>query len=289
MTDDILNLNNLLELYEFPFPREGNKKSVKLVFHPTSEYDLLTFFRQKQIQKVEAYQREQRKHIFENCEHIISFLQNGPSRALFFGIYHIDGYRTHDNPPENFSKNFPEMQWRPGSWWYDMTRLDCMSELVGRLVVDWGASSRAWHQWLRRDASKGIIEILPRRLQFEFPGFDNLILSHKELKEMIDDPASYHDWHKVLESVGGVYLIVDTKSGSQYVGGAYGVDGFLGRWRAYAKNGHGGNKELEKYEDFSKFQFSILHICSKSQKVVCNYETMFKEKLESRVHGLNQN
>ncbi len=84
---------------------------------------------------------------------------------------------------------------------------------------------------------------------------------------------------------------MDSATGKQYVGSAYGVGGILGRWHGYAKTGHGGNKELKNMVDFSGLQFSILYTCSasKSAKKVCRYETLFKEKLGSRAHGLNWN
>lgn len=288
-TDEILNLNILLELYGFPVT-DRKEKSVKLVFHPTSEYDFFNDFRQNQIEKIEAYQREQGKHIFEKCTHIISFLQNGASRAVFFGIYRIDGHQILKNPPIEFSKNLPEKQWNAGAYWYDMTRLDNMSELRGRLVVDWGMASRAWHQWLRKNAPKKIVEIFPRSLQHDFPGFDDLCLPYSELQEMIGDQAAYRSWHDILQSVSGVYLILDTKSGKQYVGSACGDGGILGRWREYAKSGHGGNKELMDYTeaDFPAFMFSILYV-SKSPREVLRYESIFKEKLGTRKHGLNRN
>jgi hypothetical protein len=74
-------------------------------------------------------------------------------------------------------------------------------------------------------------------------------------------------WLTALRSVGGVYLISDTSNGKLYVGSAYGDGGIWDRWEDYAKNGHGGNKDLvellqtEGKEHASKFQFSILEIC----------------------------
>ncbi len=57
------------------------------------------------------------------------------------------------------------------------------------------------------------------------------------------------------------------KTGKQYVGSAYGGDGIWHRWVRYAKDGHGGNKEIKdllkvkgrKYP--SNFQFSVLEVC----------------------------
>ncbi|MFD6442208.1 GIY-YIG nuclease family protein [Peribacillus sp. NPDC060186] len=69
----------------------------------------------------------------------------------------------------------------------------------------------------------------------------------------------------MLSSVGGVYLIVDTTDGMQYVGSASGKEGLLGRWKEYAKNGHGNNRKLKAIletdaELVHKFKFSIFRL-----------------------------
>lgn len=73
----------------------------------------------------------------------------------------------------------------------------------------------------------------------------------------------------MLSGVAGIYLIVDNKTGMQYVGSAYGKEGILGRWKNYSLNGHGGNKKLEKLleNDFSyvkHFRFTILETLLKT-------------------------
>jgi hypothetical protein len=52
----------------------------------------------------------------------------------------------------------------------------------------------------------------------------------------------------------GIYLIWDT---SRRVGSACGADNILGRWRDYARTGHGGNRELRS-SDPADLRFSIL-------------------------------
>jgi len=74
----------------------------------------------------------------------------------------------------------------------------------------------------------------------------------------------------MLAAVAGVYLIVDRKTGKQYVGSASGEGGILSRWRSYADTGHGGNKRL-------------------IDLAACDPEGLYKEKLGSRAFGLNSN
>ena len=289
-----LNLNTLLKLHDFEIPK---KRSVKLVNHrPIKDIgiDLLAEYRhQHKKDRFEAYQCEQGKDHFKGCEFIISFLADGPSRAVFMGIYKIDNCQKLEKPPQKFKDAFPDKidRWKPGLFWYDMTCIDRMEDLIPRLVVDWGDGAISWHQWLHQDKPKEIIEIMPKDYAPEFPGFDELRLSYQELQNMVNNPDAYGDWHRVLESVGGVYLIMDTVQGDQYVGAASGNDGILGRWRMYAKNGHGGNKKLKRIKNHGSLQFSILYTCSKSksEKEARCYEKIFKDKLGSRAHGLNLN
>jgi hypothetical protein len=100
----------------------------------------------------------------------------------------------------------------------------------------------------------------------------------------------------MLSSVSGVYLILDQRSGKQYVGSAYGKGGIWARWRSYAKNPSGGNKLLKillhKHPDHYKhFLFSIMRVLepSATKDDVIAQEIITKDKLGSRAFGLNSN
>ena len=76
---------------------------------------------------------------------------------------------------------------------------------------------------------------------------------------------AHRDWRTPLSAVAGVYLILDQRTGALYVGSAYGANGIWGRWRGYAKTGHGGNVKLRKLMKrdptyTAQFRFSILQI-----------------------------
>ena len=75
-----------------------------------------------------------------------------------------------------------------------------------------------------------------------FPGYEDIDLSFDELETLVLNTRP--DWKAALESVKGIYLITDTKSGRRYVGSAYGDHGVWSRWCAYISSGHGGNVEL---------------------------------------------
>jgi hypothetical protein len=118
-----------------------------------------------------------------------------------------------------------------------------------------------------------------------FPGFGGF---REQISSLSGLPQS---WRAALESVRGVYLLV-TEQGQQYVGSAYGADGFFGRWRHYAANGHGGNRELMRLDlDLRDYQVSILEVASPEMSAadIIAREGAWKEKLGARAHGLNAN
>ena len=113
---------------------------------------------------------------------------------------------------------------------------------------------------------------------------------------MIRHPTANREWHQRLGAVAGVYLVLDTLTGRQYVGSASGEHGVLGRWKSYAESGHAGNKQLRELVDADKsaldrLQFSILQTLDRSltRREVLAFELLHKTKLGSRAHGLNSN
>ena len=165
-------------------------------------------------------------------------------------------------------------------------------DLKDRVVIDWGGARR-WDQELR---PKEVIEVLPAGYVREFPGYLDFVLSYDELLQILDNPDANREWHRMLRAMAGVYLIVDTVTGKQYVGSAYGTRGILGRWEAYANSGHGGNAYLaallaEDPNYARNFQFTILHTlpATLTMREVVRYEVRYKQKLGTRAFGLNAN
>ena len=141
-----------------------------------------------------------------------------------------------------------------------------------------------------------MVEIRSSGFHSPFPGYMDFVLSFAELCQIVEHPSANQSWHEKLSAVGGVYLITDESTGKQYVGSATGKDGILGRWRNYTTNGHGGNQLLEELissdpEAKFKLRYTILRTVSHSisKKEVIEMETLFKQKLGSRVQGLNKN
>lgn len=178
---------------------------------------------------------------------------------------------------------------------FHLEYVDLLKEYEGKLVIDWGKSTRMWHQ--KGTTEKPIVAIQPKN-EKSFMGFENLILSFDELKEVIENDTDYKLWHAAMSAVNAIYLIVDTKTGARYVGSTYGYDGLLGRWSVYAATGgHGNNKGLiahlkSKRNSCHNLQFSVLQVLSKSltDKQIIDAETLWKKKLLTyELFGLNQN
>lgn len=163
-------------------------------------------------------------------------------------------------------------------------RTDALAAYLGRIVIDWGDGARAWVQ--RADNQpKPILEIRRELREPEFPGFARF---RRHLDQIEQVPPS---WHAVLSNARGIYLLVHRESGQQYVGSAYGVSGFFGRWTSYA-DGHGGNVGLKDLgANASAFDVAILEVVGSeaTNEEIFARETFWKEKLGTRVKGLNRN
>ena len=157
------------------------------------------------------------------------------------------------------------------------------SDFIGRLVIDWGPSERAWVQRADRQ-NKPVLAIREAFREPEFPGFAAFIQPLSRVEAM---PVS---WISALTSSKGVYLLTCPRTREQYVGSATGDDGFYGRWRSYVRNGHGGNIGL-KSNDPSDYQISVLEVAGSSatSNDIIAMESRWKLKLQSREMGLNRN
>lgn len=143
-----------------------------------------------------------------------------------------------------------------------------------------------------------ILEILPNIFDGdEFPGYDKVRLSYTQLYSIIERKKK--SWISAFENQKAVYLITDKSNGKTYVGSATSDNGMLlARWSSYVVNGHGGNVELQKIVkeygfDYIKqnFQYSILENYNAriDDKVILDRESWWKETLQSRTFGYNDN
>jgi hypothetical protein len=209
------------------------------------------------------------------------FVVNLSNETIFAGLYSVKyhGLLDKDTPkPHNDSID------KAGSCdVYDLALQDTLSDLIGRLFIDWGSGALAWVQYADRH-NKTITELHREFHEPNFPGFLNFIQPLSKLDNM---PRS---WFHVLKSSRGIYLLTCPKTKEQYIGSATGSDGFWGRWQDYIETGHGGNIGL-KSREASDYQVSILEVAGTSATLdeILDMEKRWKSKFQSKEMGLNRN
>jgi hypothetical protein len=262
----------------------------KMARHEDKTYDLQHLVEDDQFVFYQGYQS---KHRF-NLKYLVSFFGRPGGHAVFHAIYFVKAHRPASSFPVPQTLKYPQFHTDPGRIWYDLDELPGFDALRNRVVIDWGNATRQWCQFLR-DCE--VIEIRPKNDGRAWPGYLHVMLGYKDLQTVIGDPHAYRDWHQALSATPGVYLILDKKSGKHYVGSATSEDGgILQRWKAYSKNPSGGNVELKEalaagITDPKHWQFTILQNLSRTMTPaeVVDVETLYKQKLGTRVHGWNKN
>lgn len=187
---------------------------------------------------------------------------------------------------------------------FDLRPTSFLTSLNDRLVVEWD-NPRSWH----RNAASASVARMPvleiaDRDKVHFPGFDGVLLTYRQLRDMVEEPR-YAAWRAALSEVQGIYLITDSTNGKQYIGKADGAERVLGRWTTYARDGHGGNIALRelahhsaageapktKTDHAQHFVFSLLRVFGPStpSSEVNSAESHYKAALMTREFGLNRN
>ncbi len=261
---------------------------VKIVRHRDSRFDVEEILRTGWI---ETYQQYQGDAVFDNCDLLLSFIGEAENRCRFLGVYKVHGRRPARSVPPPAA--LPNPAWVGGAkYWYDVRPHAGLEDFQHRLVIGW--SGRIWHRWL---TDFEVLEVRPRgRVLPPFRDFGRVHLSFTQLERLAASGAAHNDWISSLRAVGGVYLIVSSVTGEQYVGSAFGVEGIWGRWCSYLRNGHGGNKLLRELCEKdarhpAALSFSILDTFSTSigRDEALALESLYKAKLGSRAFGLNAN
>jgi len=177
---------------------------------------------------------------------------------------------------------------------FHLRQSDALASLQGRLLIEWSKDAVNWAKRGPAGARFPVIEVADPQV-VEFPGYDKVLLPYAQLRQMVGD-SRYTKWHAALGAVQGIYLIADTQTGKLYVGKADGGERILGRWTAYARDGHGGNvamRELVGHDPNQpgRYLFSILRVFGPQvpQSEVDAAEGHFKDALLTRTHGLNRN
>jgi len=273
-----------------------NPKRVKLVRHidhrgekliggQTYKGTLYNLYRTKP-DMFATYQNEQDTNKFKNVDFIVSFIGEENSTARFIGVYQNMGQQDFDG----------------GLSLFDFRKVKGFEVLEEKVIIDWGDNTISWHQWW--DNTKYVIRIDRGMSEGDIPVFhsyEDVMLSYNQLKAIYD--KNNEEWRSKLEAVNCVYLILDKATGLQYVGVTYRAQtssgkGIWGRWKEYAETGGHGNDvslmDLWKKDNTyptHNFQWCILEILplNVAAAVAIDRESLYKEKLGTRVIGYNNN
>ena len=281
-----IGILDLLRLCGF----DANCRS-KLVRHQTKDWDCHDLLRRGWL---DAYQELQSKPVFDGLDCIISFIGVGGTRARLLGVYKVCSRRSASSG-RALPAGCPHEVWRRSStYFYELERLPGFESLEHRVIIEWGRATLSWHQHTK---NKPVVQILPKgHLLRLFTDYLDFTITHSELRYLFAHEDANREWRARLSAVAGVYLILATTTGQQYVGSAYGAEGLWGRWSAYASNGHGGNILLRSLIETgsaypNSFTYSILQILPKTATLseTLKWERLYKEKLGSTAMGLNAN
>ncbi|MGH9316888.1 MAG: GIY-YIG nuclease family protein [Thermoanaerobaculia bacterium] len=263
----------------------------RIVRHQHSKYPVAQLLAQNLFETYQAYQS---KPVFHPAEQVVSLYGLEGTRACLYGVFRKQGWRNpSDEPPVTDSPW--ELEWRRDTkFFYRLERLSGFEHLEHRVIIEWGRGALAWNQRL---ANKTVLEITaPGRKLPPFRDYLEFDLTYDQLLDLYRNEEAHREWRSRLSAVAGVYLILAATTGKLYVGSATGADGIWGRWREYAKTGHGNNELLRSLvasdSAYPKaFRFSVLQIVPKSmsRENVVEREARFKAKLGCLAHGLNLN
>lgn len=165
-------------------------------------------------------------------------------------------------------ENFGVISHRDGHETYDLRPLERFSEFKDRLIAFYKKRQGPKQAKIAMTSLKAmsVVKILEKpyiKIDRKFDGYNNVTLSFRELKRIID--ANVDNWRELLSNVNCVYVITDNSNGKLYVGSTYGYNGIWQRWSTYGlTNGSGHDKELDELllnnPDYAlrNFQFTIL-------------------------------
>ena len=160
-----------------------------------------------------SWKSKQPNNNLNKAEYVLSFAQYypyGPNFYIFGGLYKVE-------------KKQPEVYDQVG---YNLTLMDDFSEYRKRLIIrlDKTIGRDLYNRWFENVQSSlnpEVYELAPSTKLGSFPGYSNVLLSHKDLQLIINREEP--EWKNALANVKGVYCITDTSTGQLYSGSASGV------------------------------------------------------------------
>lgn len=235
-----------------------------------------------------AYKTKQANNNLNRADYLLAFAQYypyGPNFYIFGGMYKVEKIL-----PEVYNTTGYKLKLLPDFADYRKRLIIRLSRPVGRDIYN------KPYDAVQRDFDPEVYELAPSTKLGSFPGYNNVLLKHKDLQTIINMEAP--EWKNALSSVKGVYCITDTSTGQLYIGSASGeVGGIWQRWSNYAdvKNLTGGNKTFEDLKNsganyiIDNFTYSILEIFDMKTKRedIIRREEYWKRVFQSIKYGMN--
>lgn len=260
-------------------PSDPSKKAWDLLLNDDEEWRIMNEWKTKQT-----------NNNLGDAEYLVTFAQYypyGTNYYVFGGIYKVE-------------KIIPEIFDDRG---YKLELTDMYKDYIKRLIVKLekpigrDVYTRLYSN-VQQQLNPEVYEVAPSTKIGDFPGYNNVLLTHTNLQTIINNEAP--EWKQALSKVKGIYVITDKSTGRLYVGSACGNnEGLWQRWASYANvnNLTGGNKTFEDMKKEGKdyiinnFTYSILEIFDmKTDKYyILDRENYWKNVLQTRVHGMNCN
>ena len=239
--------------------------------------------------RMNSWKTKHANNNLNNAEYLIAFAQYypyGPDYYIFGGMYKVE-------------KIIPEVFNQPG---YKLTLLPNFQDYRKRLIIKLSSPIgrdiyNKTFKAVQRDFKPEVYELAPPSTKLRsFPGYNNVLLTHKDLQTIINKEAP--EWKMALSNVKGVYCITDISTGKLYIGSASGdSDGIWQRWSSYANiaNLTGGNKSFEEIKNIDaeyiikNFSYSILEIFDVRTKRedIIHREEYWKKVFQTVKYGMN--
>lgn len=248
-----------------------------------------------------AYQQTQgaeAEKAMQRAKYVASFIGQDGGNAMFVGLYEV-GKAKPLSEEEYWQvsalaemkqayemKGFrPTEEGRSSILWFDLRLTEHYSEWKGKLIVKWPPPMIKWFRWSGQREIPVVAILRESELVQPMPEWYKLSVTWREIPDL---PRS---WQDALRQWRAIYYIWDRSDRKGYVGSAYGNDNLLGRWKNYAKSGHGGNHLLRERNP-ENFTFTVLEVVSPSMDGddVIRRENTWMERLHTRDPlGLNDN
>lgn len=271
--------NNKVKIKFNMNPSDPNKKAWDLLLEDSDEW-----------LKMNEWKTKQTNNNLGDAEYLVTFAQYYPYGAnyyVFGGIYKVEKIM-----PEIFDDRGYKL---------DLTNMyqDYIKRLIIRLDKPIGRDiyTRLYSN-VQQQLNPEVYEVAPSTKIGDFPGYNNVLLTHTNLQTIINNEAP--EWKQALSKVKGIYVITDKSTGQLYIGSASGNnEGIWQRWLNYAniKNLTGGNKAFENMKKDGKdyiinnFTYSILEIfdMKTDRDYIIGRENYWKKVFQTIKYGMNCN